>query len=68
MQAVVVQVFKTSRGIFETLNEASKKKNREKNTDPRAPDFGEREPVVPISALYADGQYYQLTPLHVVNH
>jgi hypothetical protein len=60
-----VTLFKTSRGLFLNLHVAEQHKNRQKDNDPRSPNFGQREEVVPVVALEIDGEFYELKPLAV---
>lgn len=65
-----VKVFKTSKGIFKTRDDAILNKNRAKINDPRDPEFGFREPVVEAYAIrFIDGdgkeKFFSLTEIQV---
>lgn len=66
----MVKVFKTSKGIFKTLDVASLNKNRAKINDSRDPEFGFREPVVEGYAIrFIDDsgteKFFSLTEIQV---
>ena len=61
----VVKIYKTSRGLFETIDLAMLKQNRARIDDLSGPDHGWREEPVPVMALLADGAYYLLNPIDV---
>ena len=59
----IVTVYKTSRGIFASQDEASMKKNCAKNTDPREPV--QRETPIDVFAIFSNGKYFELKELQV---
>ena len=61
----IVTIYKTSRGVFSTLEEAMIKKNRQKIDDYYSPLRGERETPEGITALYEEGRYYTLNEIEV---
>ena len=65
-----VKVFKTSKGIFASIDDARLNKNRAKISDPRDPEFGLREPVeecFAIKLITDDGKvkFFELKELTV---
>ena len=47
----IIKAFKTSRGIYANFDDASKKANRYRDTDPRSPCFGAYESVQEVFVL-----------------
>ena len=63
----IEQVFKTSKGLFWSLEEAEKKGNRKKDTDPRSQNFGKYEPIEVKYVLVSDfGQVFELKEVNVL--
>ena len=62
----IKQVFKTSKGLFWTLEEASTKKNREKDTDPYSPYFGKYEEIQFRYVLVQDNNSFALNQIQVI--
>ena len=56
----IVKAFKTSRGIFFTKEEASKKNNRVKDYGSRPGDPQEYEVVKEIFVLEGEGKFFEL--------
>ena len=62
----IERVFKTSKGLFWYLEEAEKKGNRQKDTDPRSPNFGKYEPINVKYVLVSDwGPVFELNEVAV---
>lgn len=62
----IKSVFKTSKGLFWSFEEASKKQNRSKDTDPRSPGFNQYEPVEKTFVLMSDwGDKFELKQIEV---
>lgn len=66
----MIKIFKTSKGIFTTIDVASLNKNRVKIDDSRDPEFGFREPVVEGYAIrFIDDsgteKFFSLTEIQV---
>jgi hypothetical protein len=60
----IVTLYQTSKGLYPTINTANS--HRSKINDPRAPNHGQREPVIPVSALCdGHGHFFKLTELVV---
>ena len=59
-------VYRTSKGIWEDFNEAEKKCNRAKITDPNDPNFGKRENVQTIIALTDGDNFFSAESLRVI--
>ena len=62
----IERVFKTSRGMFWSLEAAEQKVNRQKDTDPRSPTFGKYEDIQCCFVLVSEfGPVFELKEVAV---